>query len=237
MADHPHAGHRDRVKKRYIASGLDGFAPHELVEMLLFFGIPQRDTNPLAHRLIDTFGNVSSVLRADRAMLMRVEGMTQNAATLLTLVGDLQLYCAKEARPLGMILHSTEDIVDFLMPHFAGLSSEEVWMLSMDTLSRVLAVHCVSRGSPVLSEINVREVLRFALADNAMKIVLAHNHPSGIALPSDQDITTTAALAKALEGAGIRFADHLIYARDSDCISFRSTRQLLPALQGIPVTL
>ncbi len=235
MADQPHRGHRQRVKQRYIEHGTDAFAPHELVEMLLFFGIPQRDTNPLAHRLMTEFGSVRAILNAERSILLRVDGMTDNAATLLTFVGDLRRYCDKEELPVGSLLLTTALQVKYLRPRFDGETAEVVWMVSLDQTDRVIASHRLGIGTRTASEIGVRDVLRFALADNAEKVILAHNHPSGIALPSQADIDTTVAMANLLKGAGIRLLDHLIFAKDNDCISFRETKMLKAALDGQPV--
>lgn len=232
MAEHLHSGHRERVKKRYIDNGVKAFAPHELVEMLLFFGIPQKDTNPLAHRLMETFGSVRAILNADRAVLLRVEGMTPNAATLLTLVGDLRRYCAEEEMPFGTPLTTINEQVRFFLPRFVDQTSESVWMASLDILSRVSGVHKISQGTAITADINIREVLRHALSDNAVKVILAHNHPSGIAVPSHDDINTTAQLAVTLNGAGIELTDHLIYARNGDCVSFRETASLMSVLRG-----
>ncbi len=233
VPSHSHDGHRDRVRERYITSGAQAFAPHELIELLLFYGVPRRDTNELAHRLLDTFGSVRDVLGADRAMLLRVKGVTPNVATLLNLVGDLRRYCAEEERPLGMSVLETSEQVEFLRPRFEDLGEEEVWMLSLDILTRVIGVHKISHGTPISADVNTREVLRHALADNAVRVVVAHNHPSGIAVPSQADIQTTAKLAITLAGAGVRLLDHLVFARDGDCVSFRETRAISGALRGL----
>ena len=232
MAEHLHSGHRGRVKQRYIEHGVEAFAPHELVEMLLFFGIPQRDTNPLAHRLMDEFGSVRRILQADRSMLLCVEGMTENAATLIKLVGDLRRYCDREELPVGSLLFSTALCVKYLKPRFDGESAEVVWMVSLDQTDRVIAAHRLGVGTRTASEIGVRDVLRHALADNAEKVILSHNHPSGLALPSQADIQTTIAMANLLKGAGIELVDHIVFAKDNDCISFRETALLRPALEG-----
>ncbi len=233
MAEHDHGGHRARVRQRYIANGIDAFAAHELVELLLFYGIPRRDTNPLAHRLINTFGSVSGVINAEYEMLMEVEGMTENAAVLLRLVRDLKRYCAMEERPLGMTMHKTEDYVKYLLPRFEDLSAEEVWMLSLDILYRVIGVHQIGNGTPMMAEVSARDVVRFALADNAARVVIAHNHPSGIAIPSQADLDMTAGIARTLDTMGIKLIDHLIFASDTDCVSFRETPSIAPTLQGV----
>ena len=230
--ENPHAGHRDRMKKRYLSKGFRDFEPHELLEILLYYGVPQRDTNPLAHRLLNTFGSVNAVLSADREVLCSVDGVTPHLASLLNLVGDLHRYCAEEATSLGVPLRVTSDFVKFLSPRFDRLPAEQVWILCMDVLSRVIGVHQISSGTPLGSDVNMRRIMQMALADNACKIVLAHNHPSGIALPSQADIQTTTLLANALQGVNIQLVDHLIFARDNECISFSDTEELQPTLKG-----
>ncbi len=233
-SDNPHKGHRERMKKRYIEQGFRSFAPHELMEMLLYYGVTQSDTNPLAHRLLNAFGNVSSVLSADRELLLSVEGVTPHIATMLNLMSDVNRYCAEEAAPVGVSLRTTSDFVAFLKPRFDSLPVEEVWVVSMDILARVVGVHQISSGTPLHADVNMRKIVKFALADNATKMIMAHNHPSGIALPSSPDIQTTIALAKALDGVGIKLMDHLIFARDNECVSFRDTYELEPTLNGQP---
>ena len=227
-----HAGHRERMKKRYLSKGFRDFEPHELLEILLYYGVPQRDTNPLAHELLNTFGSVNAVLSADQEVLCSVKGVTPHLACLLNLVGDLHRYCAEEATRLGVPLRITSDFVKFLSPRFDRLPVEQVWIICMDILSRVIGIHQISSGTPLGSDVDMRRIMQLALADNACKIVLAHNHPSGIALPSQVDITTTATLAKALDGVNIRLVDHLIFARDNECISFNDTEELRPTLKG-----
>ena len=134
--------------------------------------------------------------------------------------------------PLGVPLRTTSDYVKFLAPRFDRLPVEQVWIVCMDVLCRVVGVHQISSGTPLGSDVNMRRILQLTLADNACKIVLAHNHPSGIALPSQVDITTTTTLAKALEGVNIQLIDHLIFARDNECVSFYDTEELRPTLKG-----
>ena len=229
-----HSGHRERMKQRYIENGFRELMPHQLMEMLLFYGIPRKDTNPLAHRLLNTFGSFNAVLRADRELLLSVEGVTPHVATMLNLVGDVHRYCAEESSCLGEPLRTTEDFVAFLKPYFDCLPVEEVWIVCMDMLSRVVGVHQISSGTPLNADVNLRKIMQFALSDNACKLIMAHNHPSGIAIPSNPDINTTIALAKALEGMNIQLRDHLIFARDNECVSFNDTYEIQPTLQGKP---
>lgn len=236
MADHPHGGHRQRVKNRYLAGGVDVFSKHELVELLLFYGIPQKDTNLLAHRLVETFSTVREMVNADRDVLLRVEGMTPGAATFLKLVGDVCRYCAEEEMPFGTCLTDIEDQVRFFKPKFEMQAGEMIWMVSLDHANRILAAHLVSKGTPVASDVNVREILRYALSDNAVKLLIAHNHPSGLALPSKADLNATAHIARSLKAAGVRLMDHFIFARGGDCISFDQTRSICATLNGDDVS-
>ena len=229
-----HAGHRARVKARYAQHGVSVFSPHELLELLLFYAIPQKDTNPLAHRLIDEFGSVDSVLHAGRDVLSKVEGITPGAIQLLSLIGDTHRYCEQEKQPLGSILRLTEDQVKFLHPRFETMNEEAMWMVTLDVLYRVIGVHKLAGGTPTSAQVGARDVLRYALADNAVFVVIAHNHPSGLALPSQSDLDTTVALANTLQGVGVQLLDHLIFAKPAECVSFRQSRRICSCLQGIP---
>ena len=229
-----HAGHRSRVKKRYADHGVSVFAPHELLELLLFYAIPQKDTNPLAHRLIDEFGSVNAVLHADRDVLSKVEGITPGAVQFLSLLGDTHRYCEQEKQPVGSILRLTDDQIKFLRPRFETMSEESMWMVSLDVLYRVVGVHKLSSGTPTSAQVGARDVLRYALADNAVSVVIAHNHPSGLALPSQSDLDTTVALANTLKGIGVQLLDHLIFAEPNECVSFRQSKLIEPCLRGIP---
>jgi len=232
MADHMHGGHRARVKERYLTAGIDTFAAHEIVEFLLYYAIPQKDTNETAHRLMQHFGSIRAILNADRDMLLGVEGMTANAATLLNLVGDVRKYCNCEMDPNRLSIYDIERQIEILRPRFEDQSCENVWMLTMDVSGRLLGIHKLSDGTPLEADINIRSVLRFALMDNAVNVVLAHNHPSGVAVPSNADIATTAVIAKTLKAVSIRLYDHLVFTRDGECVSFRQTKSIRDALGG-----
>ncbi|MBR5135359.1 MAG: hypothetical protein IKV35_07150 [Clostridia bacterium] len=231
MADHLHNGHRQRVKDRYAAGGIDVFSPHEIVEFLLFFAIPQKDTNELAHRLIETFGTVRGILNAEPETLMNVEGMTPNAVMLLRLMGDVRRYCNCEEEFKRVRLLDTDSQVDFFRPYFEDCTREVVWMATLDVSGHLLGMHKISEGTPLEADVNMRTVLFNALTDNAVNVVIAHNHPSGLALPSNADIRCTARIASILLSIGIGVLDHLVFAR-GDCVSFKQTRSIRHTLTG-----
>lgn len=227
MEQNVHDGHRLRVKQRFLAEGLEHFEPHQVLEMLLFYVIPRKDTNELAHQLIRTFGSLSQVLEAPYEELARVKGMSANAAVLVSFCGQLLQSYYKDKFSAGAILHTTEETGHFLLPYFLGRRNEAVVLICLDNRCKVLNCTVIFEGSVNSTEINVRLVLQHALMHNATAVILAHNHPSGHALPSKEDIDTTIAMAKALTVADIRLLDHIIVAED-DYVSMRDTASLKP---------
>lgn len=225
-----HAGHRERLKSRFREVGINGFDRHQLVELLLFFGIPRKDTNELAHRLVNTFGTISALLNAPFEELMTVEGMTSNAATLICLCNGLVDECQRERFSADRVLDTTEKLANYIVPRFIGAQTERVMLVCMDHNARVLADGILSEGSVSASEINVRQALQLALRCNATIVVMAHNHPGGKATPSREDLDATMAMAKALAVADVRLADHLIVA-GNDYTSMRETPVCAPVFR------
>lgn len=213
-----HKGHRERLKQRFLENGLDNFTDIQVLELLLFFAIPRSDTNPIAHALLDHFGNLSRVLEADTEELKKVPGIKDHAATLLALVTDLcryyQVNCAQQME----ILTTLEACGRYLVPRFFGRTRETVFLLCLDAKCKVLCCKEIGEGSVNTASISVRKVVETALAANATTVVLAHNHPSGIAVPSNEDIQTTQRVAAALGAVEIHLADHIVVA-DGDYVS------------------
>lgn len=213
-----HAGHRQRLKERFCAEGLDNFSDVQVLELLLFYAIPRQDTNPIAHQLLAHFGSLSQVLDAPVEELEKVPGVGHNAATFLALVTAVGRYYLVNRNEKNRILTSIQACGDFLMPHFYGIRNEKVMLLCLDAKCKVLCCREVGEGSVNSAGISVRKIVEVALAVNATSVVLAHNHPSGIALPSDEDKKTTERIATALEMVDVILADHIVVA-DDDYVS------------------
>ena len=207
-----HDGHRERVKKRYKEEGLDGFAPHQVLEMILFYCIPRQDTNPLAHRLLERFGTVDGVLRASPKELKKVEGVSDGIAMYLSLFLSLDRYCQMEKTQDAKILKSVEDCGYYLLPRFDNLPRETVYLLCMDAKCKVLCCKKLGEGSVNSAAVPIRRIVELALEESASVVVLAHNHPSGVAVPSGDDVQTTRRLAVALDAVGVELLDHIIVA-------------------------
>ena len=212
-----HDGHRQRSKRRYMELGAQGLEDHQLLELLLFYAIPRQDTNETAHRLLKRFGSLQNVLSAVPEELASVEGVGQNAAVLLHLTGDVALRARCSALP-QKILNSPDRTGAYFMELLAGQKQELLYQVCLDTKGKLLTCRCISKGSVAASPVSVRQVVENALYAGASGVILAHNHPSGVALPSQQDVLVTRQIQEALTPLGIRLADHIVVA-DSDYVS------------------
>ena len=213
-----HDGHRQRLKDRFRQEGLDKFDEIQVLELLLFYAIPQRDTNPLAHRLLEHFGSLAQVLEAPAEELEKVSGVGANVATLLSLTTALARYYMVSRGNRVEVLTSTEMCGDYLLPYFVGRRNETVFLLCLDAKCKVLGCKEVGEGSVNSASVPIRRIVEMALGMNATTVVLAHNHPSGLAIPSGEDVQTTRRLAVALDTVDITLADHIVVA-DDDYVS------------------
>ena len=213
-----HKDHRQRVRERYLKEGLDGFSEVQVLELLLFYVIPRQDTNPIAHRLIDRFGSQHQVLEAPVEELEKVEGIGPNAALLLSLITAVARVYAVNRTEKQKILRTIEDCGEYLKSFFIGRRSEMVYLLCLDAKCKVLGCREIGEGSVNSANVPIRRIVETALGLNATSVVLAHNHPSGIALPSGEDVLTTHRVAAALSTVDIVLVDHIVVA-DDDYVS------------------
>jgi DNA repair protein RadC len=213
-----HEGHRQRLKERFLRDGLDGFTEVQILELLLFYAVPRRDTNPIAHGLIQRFGNLSRVLDAPVDRLMEVDGITQNGATLLKLAKAMGRSYDVSRSKLETVIRTIDDCGAYLLPFFRNRRNETVFLLCLDAKLKVLDCREIGEGSINYASVPVRRVVETALDLGASSVVLAHNHPSGVAVPSDEDILTTRRVAAALSAVEIALADHIVVA-DGDYVS------------------
>ncbi len=222
-----HEGHRERVREKVRQTGLNGFSPHEILELLLFYACPRGDTNATAHRIMDRFGSLSAALEAPYEELIAVEGVGDAAATLLTLVPELfRKYSADKAAKVT-VMDTVEAAADYLRPRFFGLTTEHIGMLCLDISGRVNNFTFLSDGSLKLAQLDVRKAAQVALRNNAESVILAHNHPGGLPNPSRADLTTTQTLINTFRAINIRVADHLIFS-DDDYFSMSRCERFAP---------
>ena len=217
----PHIGHRQRLKQRYLSYGIDGFTQHQALELLLFYAIPYKDTNPLAHKLLDEFGTISAVFDATKEQLHNF-GLTDNQIALIKMIPDYsRLYLTDKSRN-GSTVIQMDKLCDFFINRFVGRTEEYLYLLLIDSKFKELYSGVVSKGSFNTAEVPIRKIVQLALEYNARYVVIAHNHPTGLALPSAQDIDTTNRLYHALYMVHVRLFDHIIVA-DNDAVSLANS--------------
>ena len=221
-----HEGHRQRLKDRYRQDGLDSFPPVNVLELLLFYCVPRRDTNPIAHRLLDRFGSVAEVLDADPAELMKIEGITENAATFLSMLPDVYRYYRKDINEIHVV-NDTDESSRYLADYFVGHKEELVYLLCLDAKYKILCCREIARGSVNSTHVSIRKIVEVALNARASVAIVAHNHPNGFAIPSSDDVRTTYKIASALRTVDVILADHLIFS-DDDSISMAQSKYYSP---------
>lgn len=221
-----HAGHRKRMKGEFLARGLEGLPDHKVLELLLFFAIPQGDVNPLAHALIDRFGSLSGVFHATYEQLRAVKGVGENTASLILLIPALGGRYLQERADLKGICQTSWQFRELLEPEFFGARNERVFLVCLDGKMKLLSPpKLLGEGIADAAAVTTRKVMETALACNSSVVVLAHNHVSGLAIPSTEDIMTTKQLARSLHQVGILLYDHFIVT-DGDMVSMRESGYL-----------
>ncbi len=228
MSGNVHGGHRDRMRRRYLEQGLEGFNDHEALELLLFYAIGRTDVNPLAHRLMERFGSFRGVLDADPAELTEVEGVGQSAALLLRLIKDMNRRYLLDVQSAEKRLHlkKPEAAGRFFLPYFYGLREERVYAAFLDDKLLLLGCRLLSEGGISAAPVSLRKLVEAVIREKATCVILAHNHPTGQAVPSVEDREATAKIAAALESVQIRLLDHIIVAANeyvsmADCGYFQ----------------
>ena len=225
MSENIHAGHRNRLKEEVISADVSSQKPPvKLLEMLLFYGIPQKDTAKIAHDLIAHFGDFSGVLDADIDDLLKVSGMTRNAAALIKLMRPVGRTYVLSKFKMKEVLKSHEDIGNYVLTQYFAINQESLSLLCLNRLGKVLSFEIIMTGSIDSVGISTRLVLEKVMRSGATAVVLAHNHPSGIALPSPADVEMTRQIAALLSGISVNLVDHIIIA-DDDYISMAQSSE------------
>jgi len=211
-----HEGHRERLREAaQVDSDLSSFSDYQTLEFLLSFDIPRKDTNEIAHDLIERFGSMDAVFKASPSELFDVPDMTRNAAYLISYFNAIHrkilISKAKETRTVT----SYAEAKRVLAPYFNDLAIENVYMAALDINNKVLSVVRINSGFVDSSPLDISKVVSFATSVKAKKVIVAHNHPGCNPKPSMQDRTITSVLYMTLSAMHIELADHLIFAGDS----------------------
>lgn len=207
---HIHKGHRSRLRQRFLTQGLEGFLPHEALELLLFYAIPQADTNPLAHRLIQTFGSLDAVFSAHPEELMQVPGVGENTAVLISLLKPIANLAARNKTNTPPVLENKRDLENYCLSLPFDLGHETFYLICLDAQWRVLRTVPLFQGTIDAVSIHARIIVETALRHKAYSVVAVHNHPSEKAEPSQADMQVTELIYSALDMVEIPLIDHII---------------------------
>ena len=212
-AERLHEGHRGRMRKRIENNGIGDLQEHEALEFLLYSFVPRKDTNELAHRLLDEFGSLCDVMNADPKHLSKVKGMTENASLFISVMPEIfreYVVCAKHKKE-KIVLGSPEKVSNHMGTYFVGLNEERVYAVALDAQRRIIGEKVWTSGKRDKVSIEPQDILEFAQRSKAIKVIVAHNHPSGSAHPSSEDIDLTENVKSLLELTGYELEDHLIF--------------------------
>lgn len=224
-----HAGHRERLRERFSRSGLDDFADHEVLELLLTYAIPRVDVNATAHHLIERFGSVAGALDALPEELCDVEGIGPAAAQFLTMLPCVfRRYALNKSKP-GEPMDTLAKIGEFLHAKYTGITFERVYLLLFDNSMRLIDCCHLDDGAVNSSKVTVRRVVELCMFKHASCAVLAHNHPMGLAIPSGADIEVTRSVENAMEAVGMTFLEHIIVTENSYAPILRHHKGVLRA--------
>lgn len=220
-----HTGHRDRMRQRVKQYGLQSLAEHEVLEYLLYFAIPRQDTNPIAHRLLERFHTVENVLAASEKDLCRVEGVGPATAEFLHMLHQSHRYCELSRVKPPQRLTETRRIVEYLVPLFRGQKREQLLVLALDDRDKLLRTLWLESGTVGAVDVSVHKLAAQVMDTGAAAVILAHNHPGGLTLPSQDDIIATGNIMRALGVLQVRVRDHIIVAGE-EASSMRETGRL-----------
>lgn len=221
-----HAGHRQRLRNRFVQNGLDSFEDHNALELFLFYAIPNRDVNDLAHNLINEFGSLSAVFDARYEDLCKVKGISEYSASLIKLLPAMaRRYEQGKVSANNTVFDSHEKIADYMSGVYFGVNREELYIICLDSACRLLK--CIKLGTGEIDKVSVsyRNIAEQVFSTNAVNVIVVHNHISGITAPSSQDIIFTSSLISAMKGVGIRISDHIIMGNGKEHFSMRQSRK------------
>ena len=214
--ENPHEGHRQRVKNRFLKYGLDSFEDHQVLEALLFYAVPKKDTNELAHLLLNTFGSLDKVFEADYDNLVKVKGIGENTASLIKFCQMLsKRYIFSTFVQDGEIrMNEVKILKNYCKNLFKGEKKEIVYAFALDSDLYLMEQMKINTGEPDRVDIPFRTLTEFAIKCNCTRMVLAHNHPNGSMLISRDDVEATEDVAEQLSSVDVELVDHIVVGKN-----------------------
>ncbi|MBR2364436.1 MAG: DNA repair protein RadC [Lentisphaeria bacterium] len=221
-----HAGHRQRLRERYLQAGSDGMADYDVLELLLTYCIPQRDVKPPARALLEKFRTLGGVFDADMEEVCTVSGISENSALLFRVLRDLSTRYLKEKMLETDVMDSPHAVQNYARMKLGGYREEVMMIIYLNTRNHVIDSRIVSRGTVNSAVVYPRNIAEEALLRKAAGVILVHNHPSGYVQPSEEDREFTMSVKRSLALLDIHLLDHLIISRNAS-YSFLQNEEIL----------
>ncbi|MBR4892424.1 MAG: DNA repair protein RadC [Clostridia bacterium] len=214
-----HDKHRERLRDRYLNEGIDGLRDHEVLELILFYAIPRKDTNELAHKLLNKFGNLSGVFEAPAKELITIDGIGKGTAVYLNMFSQVKRKYESDRIFKKSYINSTNEAGEYCLNLFYARIYESFFVICLNSQNKVISCEKVSEGASDEIVVYPRHIARMAIRNNAVKVIIAHNHPGGTTIPSTEDISITREIKDSLNVVGVELFDHIIVS-DNEYNSF-----------------
>ena len=222
MNEKDNQGHRERIKEKFLKNGIDGFAEYEILELLLTYCIPRKDTKPIAKELLNKFKSLDNIFKADFDKLSAIDGLGKNSIVFLKLIGDLPSIIYKDELKNKKLIDretlkiSNKDILlNYLRNKIGYEEKEKFYVIYLSSSNEVIEFEENSVGTLDRSSVYPREIYKKIINLNAKSVILAHNHPSDNITPSKSDIELTNEIAKGLKNFGALLIEHIIITKNS----------------------
>lgn len=212
-----HKNHRERMKKIFLETGIESFSDVEKLEFLLFFAISRKDTNIIAHNLIEKFGHFNSVLEAPISALATVDGVGEHTAILIHLF--LEMFNVYGKNKCLNRLKNFDNAKEYAKNLYNGVNIEQFYIVCLNSANKIIERKMVAKGTSSEAKIYIRDLAELAINNKSDKVVLIHNHPNGNYIPSNDDILFTARVVRVLTELNVFVSDHIIVGEDK-CFSF-----------------
>lgn len=232
MSQSIHDGHRERMRKEIMKNGLDETTPpHKALEFLLFYCISRKDTNPIAHELINRFGSLSGVMDAPIEEIVKIYGMSERSALLIKSIMPIaRIYLNEKADELPTFT-GLDELGEYAVKQYIGITTERAGIISLDGKGKLLGFDFLFEGDISSVGLSFRDIIGRLISRNAVAAALVHNHPSGIAIPSHKDSVITEKLARTLKDIGIYLVDHIIVG-SADFVSMAQSKEFSHIFTG-----
>ena len=205
-----HRGHRDRMKNRFICNGFEGFDDHQVLEMLLFYCYARRDTNEIAHKMINKFGSLHNLFEANPLEISQKCKVSKNVAVLVSMVPMLSRRYNLSKWRKGTQLTTSKQAGEYCISLFIGEVNECMYLICLNNQRNIICTEKISEGTITQTMVYPRIIVQEALKHKAVAVIIAHNHPGGATTTSKSDLDLTVQIIKALDTIDIYVEDHII---------------------------